>query len=71
MQAVISQLVKKSTPSGLTYIAEKNGGIEDKMDHLVCFAGAMFALGAYPSYFILILFLWLPVHFHILMLNFF
>lgn len=47
MQAVITHLVKK-TPTGLTYIAEKDGGIVDKMDHLVCFAGAMFALGAYP-----------------------
>lgn len=48
--AVISKLVKKSTPGGLTYIAEKdNGNIVDKMDHLVCFAGAMFALGAYHS----------------------
>eukprot|EP00026_Physarum_polycephalum_P004819 Phypoly_transcript_04843.p1 GENE.Phypoly_transcript_04843~~Phypoly_transcript_04843.p1 ORF type:complete len:590 (+),score=96.86 Phypoly_transcript_04843:68-1837(+) len=47
MTAVIAQLVKKSTPSGLVYIAEKEGGIVDKMDHLVCFAGAMFALGAH------------------------
>lgn len=48
-KAIISQLVKKSTPSGLTYIAEKDGSIVDKMDHLVCFAGAMFALGAYHN----------------------
>jgi len=47
--AIIEKLVKKSTPSGLTYIAEKDGGIVDKMDHLVCFAGAMFALGAYHN----------------------
>lgn len=49
-EAVITQLVKKSTPGGLTYIAEKeNGHLVDKMDHLVCFAGAMFALGAYHN----------------------
>merc|ERR1719361_2387676 len=37
------QLVKKST-SGLTYIAEyKYGRTEDKMDHLACFAGGMYA----------------------------
>lgn len=49
-KAVVTHLVKKSTPGGLTYIAEKeHGGTVDKMDHLVCFAGAMFALGAYPN----------------------
>jgi mannosyl-oligosaccharide alpha-1,2-mannosidase len=48
--AIINRLVKKSSPSGLTYIAELIGGsINDKMDHLVCFAGAMFALGAYHN----------------------
>lgn len=48
MDAVISTLVQKSTPSGLAYIAEKEGGgLSPKMDHLVCFAGAMFALGAH------------------------
>jgi len=48
--AIINKLVKTSTPSGLTYIAELiDGRIEDKMDHLVCFAGAMFALGAYHN----------------------
>ncbi len=54
--AIISQLVKKSTPSGLTFIAEKEGNtIVDKMDHLVCFAGAMFALGAYHYAFVIFL----------------
>jgi len=37
--------VKKSSPNGLTYIAELIGGrLNHKMDHLVCFAGAMFDL---------------------------
>ena len=37
-----NQLVKKSQ-SGLTYIAEyKYGRLEDKMDHLACFAGKEF-----------------------------
>jgi len=46
-RGVISRLVKKSNPNGFTYIAELVGGsLVHKMDHLVCFAGAMFALGA-------------------------
>merc|ERR1719201_2884533 len=33
--------------AGLTYVAEsKNGHIERKMDHLVCFVPGMLALGA-------------------------
>lgn len=64
-RAVITHLIKKSTPSGLTYIAEKeNGNIVDKMDHLVCFAGAMFALGAYPSELIFYI-LQSPMHFNL------
>lgn len=44
---IIEKLVKKSTPSDLVYIAELiDDRIVHKMDHLVCFAGAMFALGA-------------------------
>uniref|UniRef100_A0A164V9Q0 alpha-1,2-Mannosidase n=1 Tax=Daucus carota subsp. sativus TaxID=79200 RepID=A0A164V9Q0_DAUCS len=40
-------LVKKTTPSSFTYIAEKNGdSIIDKMDELACFAPGMIALGA-------------------------
>ena len=42
------QLLKFSTPSGLAYIADRNGGVIDhKMDHLVCFMGGALALGAY------------------------
>lgn len=43
-------LVEKSYPSMLTYISELdyglNGPTSPKMDHLVCFASGMFALGA-------------------------
>lgn len=45
MDHVISKLVKKSSPNGLTYIAEFVGNAENhKMDHLVCFVGGLFAL---------------------------
>jgi len=47
-RAIQKHLIKYSSPSGLMYIAEMHsGGIMDKMDHLVCFAGGMFALGAH------------------------
>jgi len=47
---IIQNLVKRSSPSGLLYIAELIGDrITPKMDHLVCFAAAMFALGAQGS----------------------
>ncbi|VEU24057.1 DEKNAAC105145 [Brettanomyces naardenensis] len=43
-------LLNKSYPSGLTFIGERPNGLtgplDNKMDHLVCFAGGMFALGA-------------------------
>eukprot|EP00850_Spirogloea_muscicola_P014216 SM000100S09443 [mRNA] locus=s100:413575:419018:+ [translate_table: standard] len=39
-------LVEKSTPSGLTYLAERNGGHIHKMDHLLCFVPGMLVLGA-------------------------
>jgi len=47
-RAVDEHLVKTCREGErLTYIAERHGGTPmDKMDHLVCFAGAMFALGA-------------------------
>jgi hypothetical protein len=35
MENVIKHLVKKSSPNGLTYIAEYNNGPYHKMDHLV------------------------------------
>lgn len=47
MKGMFDRLWKQSSPNHLSYIAEyKNiGGIDHKMDHLVCFAGAMLALG--------------------------
>lgn len=43
-------LLQKSTPSALTYIADKNGdSMDHKMDHLVCFMGGLLALGAYTD----------------------
>jgi len=40
-------LLRRTSQSKLLYIAEKTGNrLEDKMDHLACFAGGMFALGA-------------------------
>jgi hypothetical protein len=44
------ELLQQSSPSKLTYIADKNGGQMDrKMDHLVCFMGGLLALGAYTD----------------------
>jgi len=49
-QAVIAQLVNFSTPSNFVYVADRRGGeIKAEMGHLACFAGAMFALGAYHN----------------------
>ncbi|KAM9703177.1 mannosyl-oligosaccharide 1,2-alpha-mannosidase IA [Menidia menidia] len=46
LQAIETNLVRKSS-GGLTYIAEWKGGLlEHKMGHLTCFAGGMMALGA-------------------------
>lgn len=47
------ELLQTSTPSHLVYIADKDGGgrggIDHKMDHLVCFMGGLLALGAYTD----------------------
>jgi len=46
-EAIREHLIEKSQPNGLTYIAERRGSFNDpKMDHLACFAGGMYALGA-------------------------
>lgn len=46
LQAIQTNLIRKSS-GGLTYIAEWKGGLlEHKMGHLTCFAGGMIALGA-------------------------
>jgi len=44
------ELLQKSYPSNLTYIADRiNGKIDKKMDHLACFMGGLLALGAYTD----------------------
>lgn len=49
MEAIIGHLVRKSS-AGLTFITSKsNGKLNDRMDHLTCFAGGMFALGAHTK----------------------
>eukprot|EP01059_Diplonema_ambulator_P029859 TRINITY_DN4976_c0_g1_i1.p1 TRINITY_DN4976_c0_g1~~TRINITY_DN4976_c0_g1_i1.p1 ORF type:complete len:749 (+),score=262.41 TRINITY_DN4976_c0_g1_i1:60-2306(+) len=48
VREIVKQLVKRSTPSGQTYVAEyKRGSIFNKMDHLACFTGGMLALGTH------------------------
>jgi len=50
MDGMHAELLQKSTPSGLTFIADKNSGrLDTKMDHLVCFMGGLLALGAYTD----------------------
>lgn len=50
MEGVKVHLVQQSEPNKLTFIGELpdgfSGEFSNKMDHLVCFAGGMFALGA-------------------------
>lgn len=50
VEGVKKHLVRKSEPSGLTFIGELDRGIDGpfspKMDHLVCFYGGLLALGA-------------------------
>lgn len=46
MKAIEPALIRKS-PGGFTYLGVYNyGSVESKMEHLACFAGGMFALGA-------------------------
>jgi len=48
LNGIIDKLVVKSNKSGLVYIQEIRGDMPvNKMEHLVCFAGGMFALGAF------------------------
>jgi mannosyl-oligosaccharide alpha-1,2-mannosidase len=43
-------LLKKSSPNGLTYIADRTGGkVGNTMSHLTCFMGGALALGAYTD----------------------
>ncbi|GMM35956.1 mannosyl-oligosaccharide 1,2-alpha-mannosidase [Saccharomycopsis crataegensis] len=50
VNGVKKHMVRKSGPSGLSYIGELehgiNGQFSSKMDHLVCFYGGLLALGA-------------------------
>uniref|UniRef100_A0A0C9RPH0 alpha-1,2-Mannosidase n=1 Tax=Wollemia nobilis TaxID=56998 RepID=A0A0C9RPH0_9CONI len=44
------KLIRKSSPSSFTYIAERSGSaLIDKMDELACFAPGMLALGAFKD----------------------
>jgi mannosyl-oligosaccharide alpha-1,2-mannosidase len=46
MSAIMTQMVQKSK-NGLTYVSDlKFDRLEHKMDHLACFAGGLFGLGA-------------------------
>lgn len=52
MDGMHAELLQVSTPSNLTYIADKStgtGSMDYKMDHLVCFMGGLLALGAYTD----------------------
>jgi hypothetical protein len=50
MDGMHEQLLRKSSPNGLTYIANRiDGKLEHKMDHLVCFLGGSLALSAYTD----------------------
>lgn len=50
IQGMHDELLQVSTPSGLTYLADKNGAVlNHKMDHLACFMGGLLALGAYTD----------------------
>ena len=50
MNGLHDQLLQKSSPDGLTFIADRDvDGIKRKMDHLVCFMGGALALGAYTD----------------------
>lgn len=51
MMGMHEQLLQKSSPNGLSYIADRDhpGRLNHKMDHLVCFMGGALALGAYTD----------------------
>lgn len=50
IQGMHDELLQVSSPTGLVFIADKNGGrLDEKMDHLVCFMGGLLALGAYTD----------------------
>jgi hypothetical protein len=50
IKIVVQKMVQVSTPSHLTYIAElKDDSLVHSFQHLGCFAGGMFGLGAEGS----------------------
>jgi mannosyl-oligosaccharide alpha-1,2-mannosidase len=50
MDGVDQHLVQKSHPDGLTYVADLvSKRLDHKMDHLACFMGGLWALGAYTN----------------------
>jgi hypothetical protein len=50
MDGVHDKLVQKSSPDGLTYVADlRMNKLDHKMDHLACFMGGTWALGAYTN----------------------
>jgi hypothetical protein len=50
MDGANEKLVQKSTPDGLTYVAILQGDtLDHSMDHLACFMGGLWALGAYTN----------------------
>jgi len=50
MDGAHNELVQKSSPDGLTYVADlQSNHLDHKMDHLACFMGGLWALGAYTN----------------------
>jgi hypothetical protein len=50
MDGVHEKLVQRSIPDGLTYVASLEGDtLDHTMDHLACFMGGLWALGAYTN----------------------
>ena len=51
IEGMHSELLQTSTPSGLTYIAQRDddGELNHEMEHLACFMGGLLALGAYTD----------------------
>jgi Glycosyl hydrolase family 47 len=50
IQGLHGRLLQKSTPSGLTYLADIVNGVKvHKLHHLTCFMGGLLALGSYTD----------------------
>mmetsp|Transcript_32701 Transcript_32701/g.114897 ORF Transcript_32701/g.114897 Transcript_32701/m.114897 type:complete len:647 (+) Transcript_32701:903-2843(+) len=46
IDGMVRTLLNRSSPSNLAYVADSDGGIVHKMDHLACFLAGTLALGA-------------------------